>query len=485
MHATQLTGRPPPTTFEAVEAVALREPRRLAVVEGKQGWTYEDFYFGLIRFTRALEGLGVQRGQRVAVSRPSFYLQLMLLIACENLGAVTASFAGEGDSDATALITLVDWVLSEATQECPPGVQYQQVDKVFVDRVMAVDPHSGPPCPRVSPELHEPQRLTRTSGSTGRSRFMLLSRLAQEQRIFRGTGGTAFTPETRLLISGPLVMNAAYTRACAGLRAGGAVLSLSGAELPGVAITHLWALPIRLEELLGELPPAFVAPRKIDVAAGGGFISQWLRQETLRVFGGRIVNRYGTNEAGGVCDDLDASGAGLLCAGVDVRILGEQGQEVAAGEAGIIAVRSYSMAEGYLGDDEATRAAFRDGWFYSGDRGALVAPRWLRLDGRHDDLLNIGGIKIAGARVEELIRELPGVLDCCVLSLNLPAGSATVGIVLAVASGTQREVLAKALVKKLPLGASTVARILFVDSLPRLAGGKADRMALHTLFRAG
>jgi O-succinylbenzoic acid--CoA ligase len=139
------------------------------------------------------------------------------------------------------------------------------------------------------------------------------------------------------------------------------------------------------------------------------------------------------------------------------------------------------MADGYLDDPAATAAAFKEGWFHSGDWGALVGARRLRLVGRHDGLLNIGGIKVAASGVEQRIRAFTQVRDCAVLAVNLPDG-ATVGIVLVVEPGTQREQLARQFAQALGLGAATVARIVFVENLPRTTGGKVDRAALHRLL---
>ena len=476
--------RPPPTTFEAIEAVAWREPDRVALVDGDQVWRYEDLYLNLIRFTRLLHALGVRRGQRVAVSRPNFQLQLLLLIACENLGAATSPFLGSGDPDAQALFGLVDWVFSEVPQAVPAGVRFQPLDDAFVAQVARMDPHEPTPCPRVALELHEVQRLSRTSGSSGRSKFMPLTRQAQEHWIRISTDNGAYTPDSRLLLDGPLVINAAWSRTCACLRLGAAVLSVPAVQVPTQRYSHVWALPMQLAQLLDQLPPGYVASEPVRVGSAGGFVTPQLRRRVREVFGTEVVSGYGTNEVGGICADLDESGTGWLSAGVDLRILGADGRELAFGETGIIAVRTPAMAGGYLGDPVATHAAFRDGWFHSGDLGALVGPRRLRLAGRHDDLVNLGGHKVPASRVEAQIRDVVAVRDCAVLAVHLAGGSVSLGIALAVEPGAPRQPLARRLEEALSLGGASSARIVFMDALPRLSGGKLDRMALHRMFVA-
>ncbi len=474
-------GRPIATTFEMIEAVALRQPERVALVEGTEEFTFSQLHVALARFSIALERLGVRRGKRVAVSRPSFFVQVALLIACENVGAVSVPFKGDGDPDLEAVFGLVDWVLSECEQAVPQGVEFQLLDADFLRFVLAIDARDGAAGPRVALEMHEAQRITRTSGSTGTSKFMVLTRQAMEHWIFKGMESGYYTQHTRLMIDGPLVMTAAFTRTCGCLRVGGCVLVLSAQQLAATRITHLWALPVRLAQLLDELPAGYVAPAPVQLMSVGASVPGPLRQRTIQMLRAHVINRYGANECGSICDDLDASGCGLITAGVDLRVVDEQGGDVPAGEVGVIAVRTPAMVEGYLNAPQESAVAFRDGWFYSGDLGALVAPRTLRLAGRHDDLLNLGGIKVAAAQVEAQIKSLLAVHDCAVLAVNLP--TATVGVVLAIDPGTPEEPLRQQLAVAFNFGGDAMARVVFVEQLPRMESGKLDRLALQRLLR--
>ena len=405
----QVPGRPVPTTFEYVEAIAWRDPQRLALVQEAQTWSFGALFADLVRVVRVLDGLGVRRGQRVAVGTEGLQAGLLLLIACENLGAVTTSFLPRNDPDAEALFGLVDWVISDAPQRCPTTARFQLLDGAFLAQVSAIDPRDGAACPRAALEPHEPQRISRTSGSSGRSRFMLLPRQAQEHWVRTGADNGGYRPESRLMIAGPLVMNAVFARSSACLRMGAAVLDLARCGPKGHEITHILALPALLEDLLDRLPADYAPGRRVEVGTVGGFVPPPLRERAGRVFGGRISSRYGANEVTGICDDLDAGGTGVLSAGVDIRIVDEAGNDLPPGQAGIIAVRTPRHGGRLPRRRGGDPRAFRDGWFHSGDWGALVAPRVLRLDGRHDDLVNIAGVKVPAAQLEARIRALTGV----------------------------------------------------------------------------
>jgi acyl-coenzyme A synthetase/AMP-(fatty) acid ligase len=479
-----IPGRPVPTTFECIEAIAWRDPQRLALVQDAQTWTFQALFADLGRVVRALDRLGVRRGQRVAVGTAGLQAGLLLLIACENLGAVTTSFLPRNDPDTEALFGMVDWVISDAAQACPASAKFQLLDNAFLNEVSAIDPGDAAACPRVALEPHEPQRISRTSGSSGRSRFMLLSRQAQEYWVRSGAENGGYRPESRLLVAGPLVMNAVFARSCACLRMGAAALDVMRTGPQGHDVTHVLALPALLEDLLDRLPADYAPGWRVEVGTVGGFVSAPLRERAARVFGGRISSRYGANEVTGICDDLDANGIGVVSAGVDIRVVNEAGEALPAGEIGIVAVRTPGMVDAYIGDEAATRAAFRDGWFYSGDWGALVAPRVLRLAGRHDDLVNVAGVKVPAAQIEAKVRELTQVGECAVLAVNLQSGAITVGIALAVSPDAAQEALLRALDEGLRLGPTVGAKVIFVASLPRMANGKLDRIALQRLFQA-
>ncbi len=474
--------RAPPCTLEIVEARALADPRHPALHEEDAELDYGQFAAMLRQCARHLQELGVRRGQRVAVAGPGFGIQLLVLLACEALGAVTASFLAEDDPDAEFLFTQVDWVFCARAQRLPAGVRFGLLDAALVDRL--AQPWTGALPPWSPADLEEPQRISRTSGSTGASKFMLLRRRAQENWVRPALDVFGYGPRTRLLVLGPLVINAIFARSSDCLRAGGTLLAGHGRAIARLAPTDLYGLPLQLERLLSELPPGYVAPQPVAVATTGGLASPALRERARAVFGGTLVNRYGSNEVHIVCDSLDAAGTGVLSPGVEVRILDEEGRPLPPGVDGIIAVRTPSMADGYLQRPEETAAAFRDGWFVSGDVGALVGPRRLRLAGRHDDLVIVGGLKVPAAGLEERLRAQPAIADAAVLAVHVEGGAVSLGIALvAAAGGSQQQALA-GLQQALALAADSRARVLFLDAVPRLGTGKTDRMALLRRFQS-
>lgn len=476
--------RPLPTTAEYIDANAALHPQRLALREDASELTYGQLQCVVAQAGLALRRLGVQRGQRVAVGGPGFGLQLVLLLAAESLGAITVSFQAANDPDAGWLLPRVDWVFCGIAPALPPDVRFVLTDAAFARGLG--EPLREPPPAWEPPPAGEPHRMVRTSGSSGISKFMVLAREQQEWwiRVALESPGWGMEAGTRFLALAPLVVNAAYVRVSGTLRRGGAVVIGSGGDIEALAPTHISGLPVHMDRLLAEIPAGWRSPRRVSAATFGGPATPALRSRAEAVFGSAIRNGYGSNETGTICNDLDASGTGVICAGMDVRVLDEDGRELPPGSTGIVALRTPALAREYLERPEESARAFRDGWFVSGDVGALVGPRLLRLAGRHDDLVNVGGLKVPARQLESALTQQPGIADAAVLAVHLERGAMTLGVALVLAPGTTQQAAGEQVRQALQLPADLEARVLYLQALPRVASGKVDRMGVLRLFQS-
>ncbi|HVE53342.1 MAG TPA: class I adenylate-forming enzyme family protein [Ramlibacter sp.] len=474
--------RAPPTTVEFLASLAARHSAWPALREGGTQLDYATLHGLVCQCGHALVQLGVRRGQRVAVSGPELGMELVLLLAAEGLGAITTSFRGDTDADAAWLFGHVDWVFSTQPQQLPGNTRFVLVDAAFAQALRR--PLQGEPPAWVAPADDEPQRIVRTSGSSGASKFMLLTRRMQEWwiRCALETEGAAMEHGARYLVLSPMVINAAFARVSGTLRRGGLVMSGPGSDIVNLAPTHITGLPVQFEQLVEELPPGYAAARSVWVSSFGGPASLALRARVAQVFGAPLRNGYGSNETAVVCEDLDAAGTGVLRAGAEVRVLDDHGQPQPEGVLGRLALRTPGLVEGYLERPEESAAVFRDGWFISGDVGALLAPRVLRLAGRHDDLVNVGGIKVPAAQFEAALRAQAGIADAALLAVNLADG-ASLGVAAVLREGVAFETGMKQVRDALRLDPGTTARVLFVQQIPRLPEGKVDRLALLEAFR--
>jgi malonyl-CoA/methylmalonyl-CoA synthetase len=107
---------------------------------------------------------------------------------------------------------------------------------------------------------------------------------------------------------------------------------------------------------------------------------------------------------------------GLPLPGVVVKIVGPDGNPVAEGETGELWLKGPNVFAGYWKREEATRAAFVDGWFKTGDIASRAADGYITLSGRKSDLIISGGFNIYPREIEEFLMEQPEVEEAAVVA---------------------------------------------------------------------
>lgn len=141
--------------------------------------------------------------------------------------------------------------------------------------------------------------------------------------------------------------------------------------------------------------------------------------------GHEILERYGMSEAGMIASNpLDGTRTpgtvGFPLPDVDVRITDDDGAVLPSGETGSVEVKGPNVFAGYWGKPEKTAAEFRDGWFVTGDLGALDAEDRLTLSGRSKDLMIAGGYNIYPKEIELVLDSVPGVKESAVIGVPHP-----------------------------------------------------------------
>jgi malonyl-CoA/methylmalonyl-CoA synthetase len=210
-----------------------------------------------------------------------------------------------------------------------------------------------------------------------------------------------------------------------------------------------------------------------------------------RITGQRLLERYGMTELGMVLgnrlDKRVPGHVGWPFPHVEVRIVGDDGTDVADGESGELLVRGPQTFDGYWGRPEATAESFVDGWFRTGDV-AVLDPEGYRLLGRASvDILKTGGEKVSALEIEETFRSHPAVADCAVVGIPDPEWGERVCIAVVGTPGEDVPPLddLRAWGKERLAPAKVPSRLLVLDELPRNALGKVTKPSVSELFRAG
>lgn len=196
------------------------------------------------------------------------------------------------------------------------------------------------------------------------------------------------------------------------------------------------------------------------VLIGGGPLDPRVRAEA-EGHGIRIVQTYGMSETCGGCV---YDGLPLACA--EVRIL-----------EGRVLLRGPMLFDGYQGEPDRTAAALRDGWFHTDDLGHLDADGRLRIDGRADDMIISGGVKVPAQAVAAAVAAHEATMAVEILGVPDPEwGERVVAVVVA------QDPISLASVRDRVEPRSWAPRqLIVVDELPLLPNGKVDRLALKRL----
>ncbi|MBI2402014.1 MAG: AMP-binding protein [Gemmatimonadetes bacterium] len=207
------------------------------------------------------------------------------------------------------------------------------------------------------------------------------------------------------------------------------------------------------------------------------------------ISGHTLLERYGMTEIGMALSNpvrgpRTAGHVGTPLPGVEVRLVDDGGREVAPGTPGEIEVRGPMVFREYLGQPEATRQAFHDGWFRTGDM-AVVEPGGYRVLGRKSvDIIKTGGYKVSALEIEEVLREHPDVQECAVVGVDDPEWGERVCVALVPRAGCRIETDRIQQWSRERLAAYKVpSRFLIVNELPRNPLGKVLKPNLVARFR--
>ena len=170
----------------------------------------------------------------------------------------------------------------------------------------------------------------------------------------------------------------------------------------------------------------------------------------------------------------------------EFKVVDEEGRELAAGERGEVCIKSPANVRGYWNKPEATAAAFRDGWFHTGDVGYIDEDGFVFIVDRIKDIIIRGGENISCIEVEAAIYEHEAVVEAAVFGLPDERLGEVVGaaVVLHEAGSLDADALRAHLAEHLA-GFKIPAHIWFRDEqLPRIASGKIFKRQLKADYAA-
>jgi len=205
-------------------------------------------------------------------------------------------------------------------------------------------------------------------------------------------------------------------------------------------------------------------------------------QDFQNLFGHVILERYGMTEtlmniSNPYAGERRAGTVGLPLPGISVRLLDPEGKPVPDGVTGEIYLRGPNVISGYWKREDATRAAFVDGYFRTGDLAVRAPDGYYTLQGRRSDLIISGGFNIYTREVEEFLQEQSSVAEAAVVGVpDKLRGEVPVAYI--VPRGTVDSSALEAACRASLASFKVPRSFIMVDTLPRTALGKIQKHLL-------
>ncbi|MFI1926219.1 MULTISPECIES: acyl-CoA synthetase [unclassified Streptomyces] len=480
---------------------ARRTPARVAVEYRDRTWTYEELDEAVSRAASVLLGEGLAPGDRVGAYGHNSDAYLIAFLACARAGLVhvpvNQNLTGEDLAyivrQSGSALVLTD---PDLTGRLPAGTRtlaLRDADDSLLARLPATAAYDGP-----EPRSEDLVQLLYTSGTTAQPKGAMMTHRALVHEYLSAITALDLSAGDRPAHSLPLYHSAqmhVFLLPYLAVGATNIVLDAPDGDrlfdlIEADRVDSLFAPPTVWIGLANRPDFATRDLSGLRKAYYGASIMPVPVLERLRERLPKLgfYNCFGQSEIGPLAtvlapDEhkgrLDSCGRQVLF--VDARVVDENGKDVPDGTAGEIVYRSPQLCEGYWDKPEETAAAFRDGWFHSGDLAVRDAHGYFTIVDRVKDVINSGGVLVASRQVEDALYTHDAVAEAAVIGLPDEKWIEVItAVVVPRGEVTEEELVAHAR-ENLP-HFKAPKRVLFVAELPRNASGKILKRELRDRF---
>lgn len=414
--------------------------------DGRQ-FTYAEFDAAVNRAAQLLASHGVKKGDAVGLLMHNSAEYIIAYFACWKLGALAGpvnsllklqelAFVMQ-NSEARALLLHSEFQANiDAIRSELPALQ---AVINFDDESVATEGFSGEASQLLSTAIEKDDEaiIIYTSGTTGKPKGCLLTHgnvIANARQISEWLG---FTEKDRLLSIMPLFhMNAVSVTTMAALYAGGATVvsprfsaSRFWKIISDYQVTSFGSVATMLSMLLTTYPDGVPEGLKTDqlrfAMCGSAPVPAEVLKRFEETFHCLVVEGYGLSES--TCrstfnppNERRRAGSCGIPIGNEMRIVDDDDNEVPDGELGEIVLRGENILKGYYKNPEATKIAFRNGWFHTGDIGYRDPEGFYYIVDRKSDMIIRGGENIYPREIDEVLYQHAAVASAATIGVPDP-----------------------------------------------------------------
>ena len=441
-----------------LEDSARAMPERLAVICGDVRMTYAEVNQKASQVAHGLLKLGIEKGDKVALSCPNLPFFPIIYYGILKVGAVVVplNILLKGreiayhlqNSDAKVYFCFqgtADLPIAESglegfsqTEMCEQFILINTaVENPFPETEIFTEFIKNQPTDfdSVDTNADDTAVILYTSGTTGQPKGAELthSNMVLNARLF-GIYDTQRGFDTHL-VTLPLFHSFGQSVQMNSGFYNGATLNLlprftpeaALSEMEKNAVTIFAGVPTMYWALLNyadadKFDLAKIAANLATCHAGGSPLPLEVLRGFEAKFNTKVLEGYGLSETSPAAvfnkaANSRAGSVGFPVWGVQVRVVDENGADVPTGELGEIIIRGHNIMKGYYKQPEATQAAIKDGWFYSGDIGRFDAEGFLYIADRVKDMILRGGFNVYPRELEEVLMTHSAVSLCAVIGV--------------------------------------------------------------------
>ena len=494
------------TPIEALMQQAQSRPEKTAFIFQEDVWTYRRLADEAERVARGLAESGVKPGDRVVLHMMNRPEMLVSYYACFRLGAIAAPLRTAFTfAELAPMLQRLQPALYIGESGLYPNVAATDAailprEKRFI--VDDADAHHVQPWQALkraiqtdlpTPASHKPAVLLNTSGSTGQPKFVVHT--ADTLAAITDLGGKHFglSANDVIVSQSPLAHATGLFFSLTFVRLGLPFIVLQSAD-PDIVLgnieryrgTWLFGVPYQYATLLEaqQARPRDLSSLRICLSAAD-VCPVDLQKRVTSVFGAPLCNLWGSTEVlGQLSFGLQPGPVVRIGEAALVRLVDENGVDVAQGEVGEVLIRGANVFAGYWNDPAATAQSLRSGWYHTGDLMQRGEADELWFVSRKKNIIIRGGTNISPIEVEEaLVACHPAVQEAAVVGIPDPVLGQRVFAFVRLATGAKERVTAEILQNVAQRLASykvpEVIRVL--DTLPRNALSKVDRRELEAI----